>query len=234
MYYGDFLMLNIITVRRAARVLALAAATLAGGALPARAAGDAAVDFARSAQIDDTRTMGKLLAAGIDPNMTEPQRGDTGMVLALREDAKRVFALLLAQPGIKLEARSGNGDTALMMASYKRNQLAVLALLDKGAQVNQTGWTALHYAAAAGDNAIVRILLDRYAYIDAESPTRITPLMFAAREGQDATVKLLLEEGADATLKSAHGWTAVQFALAADKPYVADIINAHLKAKAAR
>ena len=91
-----------------------------------------------------------------------------------------------------------------------------------------------HYAAAAGDNAIVRILLDRYAYIDAESPTRITPLMFAAREGQDATVKLLLEEGADATLKSAHGWTAVQFALAADKPYVADIINAHLKAKAAR
>lgn len=225
---------TIITVRRAARVLALAAATLAAGALPARAAGDAAVDFARSAQIDDTRTMGKLLAAGIDPNMTEAQRGDTGMVLALREDAKRVFALLLAQPGIQLEARSGNGDTALMMASYKRNQAAVLALLDKGAQVNQTGWTALHYAAAAGDNAIVRILLDRHAYIDAESPTRITPLMFAAREGQDATVKLLLEEGADATLKSAHGWTAVQFSLAADKPYVADIINAHLKAKASR
>ena len=120
-------MLNSIAVRRAARVIALAAASLAA-ALPAHAGGDAAVDFARSAQIDDTRTMGKLLAAGIDPNLTEPQRGDTGMVLALREDAKRVFALLLAQPGIKLEARSGNGDTALMMASYKRNQVAVLAL----------------------------------------------------------------------------------------------------------
>ncbi|MET3130740.1 ankyrin repeat protein [Oxalobacteraceae bacterium GrIS 1.11] len=188
--------------------------------------------FFRSAQIDDARTMSKLLKEGMDPNLSEPKRGDPAMVLALREDANRVFALLLAQPGINLEARSGNGDSALMLAAYKHNKAAVLALLAKGAHVNQTGWTALHYAASSGDLEIVQILLDQHAYIDAESPTRITPLMFAAREGQDLAVKLLLEAGADASLKSAHGWTALQFSDAADKPYVSDILRAHLKAHA--
>ncbi|WP_317202966.1 ankyrin repeat domain-containing protein [Janthinobacterium sp.] len=218
---------TILFLRRFAPACALAGAL----ACCAPASADDASDFRRSAQIDDNRTMGKLLAAGMSPNQTEPDRGDPGMVLALREGANKVFALLLEQPGINLEARSGNGDTALMMAAYKHNEPAVMALLAKGAHVNQTGWTALHYAAAAGDLPIMRVLLERHAYIDAESPAKITPLMFAAREGQDRAVKLLLEEGADATLKSAHGWTAVQFSLAADKPYVAEIINAHLKAK---
>ncbi|MDC8756963.1 ankyrin repeat domain-containing protein [Janthinobacterium fluminis] len=219
-------MFKMTFARRAAALLALAAAV---GACAADFS-----NFSRSAQIDDVSTMRELLAAGMSPNQTEPQRGDPGMVLALREDAKRVFMLLLEQPGINLEARSGNGDTALMMAAYKHNMPAVMALLAKGAQVNQTGWTALHYAASAGDNDIVRVLLERHAYIDAESPTKITPLMLAAREGQDRTVRLLLDEGADATLKSAHGWTAAQFSLATDKGYVAEMIAAHLKAKSGR
>ncbi|MEC5160835.1 MULTISPECIES: ankyrin repeat domain-containing protein [unclassified Janthinobacterium] len=225
-------MLKLFSLRRRAGAFALAAALGAGVCAPAAA--DDAYDFSRSAQIDDARTMGKLLAAGVDPNLAEPQRGDPGMVLALREGSNKVFNLLLAQPRINLEARSGNGDTALMMAAYKRNMPAVMALLAKGANVNQTGWTALHYAASIGDDAIVRVLLERHAYIDAESPAKITPLMVAARDGKDYTVKLLLDEGADATLKSAHGWTAVQFAMATDKVYVADIINAHLKAKAGK
>ncbi len=222
-------MLKMTFLRRAAGRLALAAAVAAAFCNPAMASD--ADDFVRSAQIDDTRTMGKLLAKGIDPNLVDPNRGEPGMVLALREGAHKVFLLLLQQPGINLEARASNGDTALMLAAYRRNMPAVMALLAKGAQVNQTGWTALHYAASIGDDDIVRVLLDRHAYIDAESPAKITPLMVAARDGKDYTVKLLLAEGADATLKSAHGWTASQFALATDKVYVADIIRAHLKAK---
>ena len=210
----------------------LLAVTLSGCAAPgAQADGHA---FFRSAQLDDARTVRALLAAGLDPNLTEPQRGDTGMILALREDANKVFALLLEQPTLKLEATSGNGDTALMMASYKRNLPAVTALLKKGAQVNRPGWSALHYAAASGDQAIMRLLLQQRADIDAASPTRVTPLMIAAREGQEGAVALLLKSGADASLTSSDGMSAQQFAQAADKPAIARTIAAHLKTRQTR
>ncbi|MNT56467.1 hypothetical protein D3C72_1937690 [compost metagenome] len=58
--------------------------------------------------------------------------------------------------------------------------------------------------------------------------------MFSAREGQEGAVKLLLSWGADASLKSDHGWTASQFAQAGDKPGVVAIIEAAQKARAAR
>ena len=80
----------------------------------------------------------------------------------------------------------------------------------------------------------MKILLEREAVVDARAPTNITPLMFAAREGQEGAVKLLLSWGADAGLKSDHGWTATQFAQAADKPGVVAIITAAQQARAAR
>jgi ankyrin repeat protein len=210
----------------------LLAVALAGCAGPGPK-GDA-ISFFRAAQLDNVGAMRTLLKSGIDPNLTEHQRGDTGMILALREDANKVFALLLEQPTLKLEATSGNGDTALMMASYKRNLPAVTALLKKGAQVNRPGWSALHYAAASGDQAIMRLLLQQRANIDAASPTRVTPLMIAAREGQEGAVALLLKSGADASLTSSDGMSAQQFAQAADKPAIARTIAAHLKAMQTR
>jgi ankyrin repeat protein len=210
----------------------LLAVALVGCAAPGPQ-GDA-VSFFRAAQLDNVSAMRTLLKEGIDPNLTEHQRGDTGLILALREDANKVFVLLLEQPTLKLEATSGNGDTALMMASYKRNLPAVAALLKKGAQVNRPGWSALHYAAASGDQAIVRLLLRHRANIDAGSPTGVTPLMIAAREGQEGAVALLLAGGANASLTSSDGMSAQQFAQAADKPAIARAIAAHLKATRTR
>jgi ankyrin repeat protein len=39
-------------------------------------------------------------------------------------------------------------------------------LIKKGADVNKTGWTPLHYAASSGQLAIISLLLDQHAYID--------------------------------------------------------------------
>ncbi len=195
------------------------------------AVADQRVDLFRAAQMDDVRTVKSLLAAGLDPNLAEPGRGETAMMVALRENSMRVFALLLAHPLIRLEATSINGNTALMLAAFGHNKPALLALLAKDAQVNRPGWTALHFAAASGDDGIVRILIEQHAYIDSESPNKITPVMIAAREGHLSTVQLLLEEGADATLKNAEGVTAAQFAVRADKQFIADAIAAHLAAK---
>ena len=169
-------------------------------------------DFFKSVQIDNAGMVQSLLARGLDPNMIEEERGDTGLILALREDSMRVFQVLLNDPGSNLEARSRNGDTALMVAAFKGNLPAVEALLAKDVEVNRPGWTALHYAAASGNNKIVQLLLDKSAYIDAESPNKMTPIMMAARGGHIYTVKLLLDEGADATLRNAQGLSAIDMA----------------------
>lgn len=169
-------------------------------------------DFFRAVKIDDAKAMKSLLQRGLDPNLIEAERGDTGLILSLRDDSPAVFDLLLNARDIDLEAKSRNGDTALMLAAYKGNKRAVEALLAKGAEPNKPDWTALHYAAAIGNNEIVRLLLDKSAYIDAESPNKTTPIMMAARSGHILTVKLLLDEGADATLKNEQGMSAIDFA----------------------
>jgi hypothetical protein len=204
----------------------LLAATLA--ATGASAAADPVRDFVVAAQMDNASMARKLLKNGGSPNTVDPLTGQSVLILALREGANDVVTLLLAQPGIDLELAAPNGNRALMMAAFKRNKAAVLALLAKGAIVTYPGWTPLHYAAAGGDDEIVRILLEHHAYIDAETPSKLTPLMIAAREGHEAAARLLMQEGADATLRNNEGLSAAQIAERADKPRIADAINAHL------
>ena len=169
-------------------------------------------DFFHAVRNDDASKIAELLKRGFDPNTIDAERGESGLLLALHEDRPRVIAVLLKTAGVNLEARARNGDTALMIAAFKGNRSVVEALLAKDVEVNQTGWTALHYAAAAGANDIVQLLLDQSAYIDTESPNKTTPLMMAARGGHILTVKLLLDEGADATLKNDQGLTALELA----------------------
>jgi ankyrin repeat protein len=174
---------------------------------------DDAHNFFLAISFDNAHSVHESLAHGMDPNLKEATRGDPALVFALREKAMKAFAVLLDDPKIELEAHSNNGDTALMIASYMANKPAVIALLDKDVEVNKTGWTALHYAAAAGDCDIIKLLLDKSAYIDAESPNKTTPIMMAARSGQTDAVKLLMEEGADISLKNDQGLTAADFAI---------------------
>ncbi|MTW13845.1 ankyrin repeat domain-containing protein [Pseudoduganella eburnea] len=215
------------TRRAALAILASAALALASG--QSRAATDAeadAVSFFRAIQLDNDVAVKAVLARGLDPNLRDPVRGETGLIVAMRYDAMKVAQLLLAHPKLKIDQQAANGNTALMMAAFQKNKPAVLAMLEKGAQVNRPGWTALHYAAAAGDTAIMKLLLERHASIDAESPTGTTPLMLAAREGQEDAVRLLLEEGADASLKD-RAWkeNAAEFAIRAQKPWIAEQIR---------
>jgi ankyrin repeat protein len=206
-------------------------------ALPVQAAeqSDDEVDFFRAAQLDNVSAVKKILARGLNPNVREPAGGETGLIVAMRYEANKVATLLMDQPGIDMEAKAPNGNTALMMAAFRQNKPMVLDMIKRGAQVNQKGWAALHYSAAAGSTEITTILLDHHAYIDAESPSGMTPLMIAAREGQEQVVELLLEQGADATLKDGgFHLTAAEFATKADKPWIAKTINAYLTARKTR
>jgi ankyrin repeat protein len=190
-------------------------------------------DFFRAVQLDNVTTVKALLASAVGPNTVDPIGGEPALVLALREGSMQVAEVLMAHPAINLEATAPNGNTALMMAAFKHHKAALLALLAKGAVVTRPGWTALHYAAASGDDEIVRILLEHHAYIDAESPSKLTPLMIAAREGHESTARLLMEEGADATLKNNEALTAAQIASRADQSHIAAAIAAHAAARSA-
>ena len=199
-------------VMRRRRILLLGCAVLPLLLTPRIAPASAYEDYFRAVKLDRAPVVKSLLARGLDPNIIEPQRGDTGLMLALRENSNRVFEVLVDAPGIDYEIKGANGDNALMIACYKQNKPAVQALIAHGAEVNRPGWTPLHYAASVGNDDLVKLLLDESAYIDAESPNKTTPLMMATLGGHIMTVKLLMDEGADATLRNALGLNAIDIA----------------------
>ena len=178
---------------------------------------DSYTEWFDAIHLDDASRCRQLLQRGFDPNTIEPERFDTGLILSVRKKAWKVFGLLLSAKGVQLNARSRNGDTALMIAAFNGETMAAARLIEKGAEINRPGWTALHYAAASGSLPIVRNLLEHSAYIDAESPNKTTPLMMAARAGHEKVVNLLLEEGADVLLKNELGLDAVDFAKSQDR-----------------
>lgn len=211
------------------RGVVAASALLAGLGLPGVAAADSYVQYFRAVPLDNVPKVRELLALGFDPNAIEPKRGETGMMLALREDAMNVFRLLLHAPDIDIHARALNGDTALMIASFKGNQEAVQALVERGAQVHHAGWTPLHYAAANGHDEVARLLITEGARPDAGSPNNTTPMMMAAWRGHIHTVKLLLDAGADATLTNDRGMTAIDFARSGEHPDIVEGLTWRLK-----
>jgi ankyrin repeat protein len=150
---------------------------------------------------------------------------------ALREPSLKSAEVLIDWPKTNVNALNSKGESALMLAVLKDHQALAEKLIKKGADVNKTGWTPLHYAATHGHLALISLLLENNAYIDAESPNGTTPLMMAAMYGTPEAVKLLLQEGADPQLKNQQGLTAVQFAQRGNRPDAVEAIAAAIRAK---
>jgi uncharacterized protein len=185
-------------------------------------------DLTNAIERDNPSDIAKLLGPRGDVNQTNA-RGQGLLQLALLHESEKAAEWLLKQPKLDLNKKSQDGETPLMMAAFRGKAEMVKSMIKAGAQVNQPGWTALHYAATNGHKAIVALLLEEFAYIDAEAPSKTTPLMMAARHGHIEVVKLLLEEGADTRVKNVHNLSAIDFANMSQRPDIAEAIAAEIR-----
>jgi uncharacterized protein len=188
-------------------------------------------DFFVAIKRDNPAAMRDLLARGFDPNTLSPN-GEHGLMLAVREPSLKVASVLVAAKQTQVEHRNKSGESPLMMASIKGYLDLAQQLIERGADVNKTGWTPLHYAASGGQVAVINLLLEHHAYIDASSPNGSTPLMMAALYGSPGAVKTLLEAGADPTIKNDLGLTAIDFAHRDNRVESAEIIAAFIRGRA--
>ncbi|KAK4196139.1 ankyrin repeat-containing domain protein [Triangularia verruculosa] len=124
------------------------------------------------------------------------------------EDVKR---LVNSDPDIRDE----DGLTPLMFACERSHQENVITLLDLGANASLKtagGRTALHFA-VMGDIAapLILRLIASGCEVDAQDSDGETPLIRAARANKPNTINTLLDLGANASLKTAKGRTALHF-----------------------
>lgn len=92
------------------------------------------------------------------------------------------------------------------------------------------GWTALHLASAFGTAGAVALLLKRGARVDAVSanPQRNQPLHAALALGKDSVIiQTLLAHGADANAAQAGGYTPIFSAASANRRDLAELLLRH-------
>ena len=184
-------------------------------------------DFFTAIKRDHRHTIEALLQRGFDPN-TVDENGQPGIIAALLNESYEAADALAKSDGLQLEAANRSGETALMMASLRGQTGLVQRLLRRGAAVNRPGWSPLHYAATAPDEAPMKLLLAHGAAVDARSPNGTTPLMMAADYGPSACVDLLLAAGAQVELKNDLGLTASDFARQRGRDRLADRLSKQL------
>ena len=167
----------------------------------------------------------RLLERGARPSFHE------ACALGLVDDVRRQLREMPALVG----QQAHDGWPPLHLAAFFGQPETVKALLDAGADVravsrNSEANLAIN-AAAAGPSAerrpeIVKLLVARGTPVDGRgSPDAHTPLHEAAFNGDLPLVRLLLDSGADRTLRTGDGETALDIALKRQRSDVARLLG---------
>jgi len=176
---------------------------------------DSLQSFVLAAKANDASFLGQLPELGLDAQSRDSLRNNL-LMLALREAGEDLALAMLSQPdwqGLQvIEHQNQLGETPLMIAAIKGLDRAVKRLVEIGAEVNRPGWTALHYAATSGSVAVIRLLGEHSAYVDAMSPNNTTPLMMASRFNHRPAAAELIQLGADPTITNQAGLNARDYA----------------------
>ncbi len=191
-----------------------------------------------AANLNDADLAARLLQAGANPKVRNQLGSSPLAEAAFNSNTEMIKALMDA--GADPNATGPDGQTPLMIVARTANVAAAKLLLAKGANPNATEaqrqQTALMWAAASSQGAMVRELLAGGAEVDAKtavdlmtplvsgepraqprSPGGMTAMLFAVREGCLECAKALMEEGAKVDLPDPEGVT----------PLISALFNAH-------
>ena len=144
--------------------------------------------------------------------------------------ADRLDELLLADPALA-RTRSGDGWTALHLATFFGQPVAVERLLHHAADVNARSENAqantpLHAALAGrAEPAVVDRLLQAGADVNARAAQGVTPLHVAVSRGSTDLVRTLLARGADPTATMDDGQTPAAIAATRGHPDVSELLS---------
>lgn len=222
----------------AAVVLALASAAAHAAPPPLTDAASASVDgttpLLQAAYDGDAARVATLLKAGANPRQAN-RYGASPLGEAAHRGDVTVMRLLLAA-GADANETNPEGQTPLMAVARTGNVEAATLLLQHGAKVDTRehwgGQTALLWAAAQNQPAMVRLLVGKGADVNARATVRdwqrrvtaegrpkdmnrggLTPLLYAAREGHLDCMRELLRAKAQVDLADPDGTTPLVLAL---------------------
>uniref|UniRef100_A0A8B9LFM0 Neurogenic locus notch homolog protein 1 n=1 Tax=Astyanax mexicanus TaxID=7994 RepID=A0A8B9LFM0_ASTMX len=137
----------------------------------------------------------RLLESSADANVQD-NMGRTPLHAAVAADAQGVFQILIRNRATDLDARMNDGTTPLILATRLAVEGMVDELINCHADINaidDTGKSALHWAAAVNNVDATVVLLKNGANKDLQNNKEETPLFLAAREGSYETAKILLD-----------------------------------------
>uniref|UniRef100_A0A8C7XTQ6 Neurogenic locus notch homolog protein 1 n=1 Tax=Oryzias sinensis TaxID=183150 RepID=A0A8C7XTQ6_9TELE len=141
----------------------------------------------------------RLLESSADANVQD-NMGRTPLHAAVAADAQGVFQILIRNRATDLDARMHDGTTPLILAARLAVEGMAEELINSHADPNATddsGKSALHWAAAVNNVEAALVLLKNGANKDMQDNKEETPLFLAAREGSYETAKVLLDHFAN-------------------------------------
>lgn len=142
----------------------------------------------------------------------------------------QVASMLAQNPSI-INELSDHGFSPLGIAAHFGQEDIVRSLLAKGADPDfpsQNGYNVypIHAALGAGNNNIVKMLIEAGAEVNVVQSSRITPLHLAAQQGNIDIIILLLENGADISIQTDTGQTPSDLAAERGFTEIAEILRA--------
>lgn len=175
----------------------------------------------------------RLLIIGLTAGLTAAVGAESPSLLEAARNSDKTTLRALLKPGLKpaaVDAKQGDGATALHWASYHDDLESADLLLRAGANVNAAndlGATPLWNACQNASAAMVRRLLDAGANPNAALLSGETVLMTAARTGSAAVVEQLLAKGAKVNTNALRGQTPLMWAVAQHHPAVVEVMLKH-------